>query len=135
MATVTNFEDLEIWQDARELSKFVYRATKSTKFIDDMELRKDMRGNSVRAMNNIAEGFERSTNKQFVQYLETGRSTVGELRSQFYVCLDQEYLPKPQFEEGRAKCISLARRISALITYLEKDADRARALRGIPSKR
>ena len=66
--TVKRFEDLEIWQEARELCKDIYRLTYVEPFVKDFKLRGQIRGSSGSIMDNIAEGFERGGNKEFIQF-------------------------------------------------------------------
>src|SRR5512147_2126489 len=86
---VRNFEDLEIWKDARLLTKAIYKMTKDTGFAKDFALRDQIRRASMSVMSNIAEGFERGGNQEFIQFLYVAKASCGEVRSQLYVALDQ----------------------------------------------
>ena len=83
---IERFEDLEIWQDARELCKYVYKTTIKEPFCHDYKLRDQIRASSGSIMDNIAEGFERDGNKEFVQFLSVSKGSCGECRSQSYRC-------------------------------------------------
>ena len=120
MATVERFEDLRIWQTARQLVKEIYSATKQRAFRRDFALRDQITRAATSAMSNIAEGFERGSRKEFVQFLNIAKGSNGEVRSQLYVALDQEYLDNQAFESLRHAALSLSRQIASFIRYLEK---------------
>ena len=89
---VKNFEDLEIWKDARALTRAIYQLTRSPKFSKDFGLRDQIQRATVSIMSNIAEGFERGGNREFIQFLYVAKASCGEVRSQLYVAMDQNYL-------------------------------------------
>src|ERR687892_445730 len=89
---VKNFEDLEIWKDARRLTQEIYQLTKDSKFSTDFALRDQIQRAAVSIMSNIAEGFERGGNQGFIQFLFVAKASCGEVRSQLYVALDQSYV-------------------------------------------
>jgi four helix bundle protein len=82
MTKISNFEDLQIWQNARELSKVVYEITKTEPFNKDYRFRDQVRASAGSVMDNIAEGFEREGNKEFLQFLSIAKGSCGETRSQ-----------------------------------------------------
>lgn len=86
---IERFEDLPIWKDARALSRAIYEISRSFK---DFSLRDQMRRAAVSVVSNIAEGFERGSNKEFLQFLYVAKGSVGELRAQLYVALDEKWL-------------------------------------------
>ncbi|MBC8029653.1 MAG: four helix bundle protein [Pyrinomonadaceae bacterium] len=98
MATFKNFEQIDVWQKSRELTKQVYSLTAKGDFAKDYGLKDQIRRASVSVMSNIAEGFERSGTGEFMQFLSIAKGSAGEVRSQLYVALDQRYLPKEAFE-------------------------------------
>jgi four helix bundle protein len=89
--TVQNFEDLNVWKQARQLTQEVYRLTKTEKFSRDFGLRDQIQRAAISVMSNIAEGFERGGNQEFGQFLYVAKASCGEVRSQLYVALDQGY--------------------------------------------
>ena len=119
MATVKQFEDLGVWQDARALVKEIYATSKQHAFYRDIGLREQIRRAATSTMSNIAEGFERGTRKEFIQFLNISKGSIGEVRSQLYVAVDQEYLPEKDFTTLRDSAMSLSRRIAKFIRYLE----------------
>lgn len=90
--TVQNFEDLDVWKLARELTKKIYAETKKGPFSKDFGLRDQIRRSAVSVMSNIAEGFERGGNKEFYNFLSIAKGSCGEVRCQLYIAWDQEYL-------------------------------------------
>src|SRR5215468_10532033 len=98
MATIRRFEDLEIWQLARELSKKIYRLTFKDPIALDHRLKNQMRGSCGSIMDNIAEGFERGSRLEFINGLTTAKGEIGELKSQLYRALDNLYITKKVFD-------------------------------------
>ncbi|NOS69529.1 MAG: four helix bundle protein [Verrucomicrobia bacterium] len=120
MATAQQFEDLHVWQDARALVKDIYTVSKQRAFYRDFGLRDQIRRAATSTMSNIAEGFERGYRKEFIQFLSIAKGSTGEVRSQLYVALDQEYVTEKEFTALRDAALSLSRRIAKFISYLEK---------------
>ncbi len=92
MATLTEFEEIEAWQQARQLNRLIYRVTKTGRFSKDYELKNQIRRASISAMSNIAEGFERGGTNEFIHFLGIAKGSVGEVESQLYVALDESYI-------------------------------------------
>lgn len=120
MARFEKFEDIEAWQKARKLTKEVYLSSKVGGFYKDFALRDQVRSASVSIMSNIAEGFERGGNKEFIQFLSNAKGSCGEVRSQLYVALDQEYISQERFDDLSSRVIEVSRMVSGLMTYLPK---------------
>ena len=117
---VKNFEDLEIWKDARLLTRGIYQLTKDLKFSKDFALRDQIRRAAVSIMSNIAEGFERGGNQEFIQFLYVAKASCGEVRSQLYVAVDQSYIAQKDCEELTKSFRRLSIMISNLIDYLKR---------------
>ena len=117
---VKQFEDLEIWQEARRLIQAIYRVTRTEQFSRDFSLRDQIQRSAVSVMSNIAEGFERGGNQEFVQFLYVAKASCGEVRSQIYVAFDQGYLEKMEFEEAISAFRRLSGMIGNLINYLRR---------------
>jgi four helix bundle protein len=120
MARVERFEDLDIWKLARELTKLVYQMTAAGEFSHDFGLRDQIRRASVSILSNIAEGFERAGDKEFLHFLAIAKGSCGEVRAQLYVALDQRYITNEQFTGASNKTLEISRLISGLMRYLRQ---------------
>jgi four helix bundle protein len=127
MSTIKTFEEIEVWQKARRLTSLIYRISNRGLFAKDFALKGQIRKAGFSIMSNIAEGFERSGRKEFIQFLSIAKGSAGEVRSILYVAFDQEYFSKTEFDE----LLSLAKEIGCMIygwiQYLKKT--------GIPGKK
>lgn len=120
MATITKFEDLEIWQEARKLAKEVFILSKETDLKTDFRFKEQIKASSGSVMDNIAEGFERDGNLEFRQFLSVAKGSAGETRSQIYRLYDCEYISEEQFKDLKSKYENLSGKIKNFITYLSK---------------
>jgi four helix bundle protein len=118
MATILKFEDIVAWQKALELSDLIYEYSNKDKFSKDFGLRDQMRRASVSVVSNIAEGFEREGNNQFIYFLLVAKASAGELRAQLYVARNQKYITTEEFEQLNNKVIEVSKTISGFISYL-----------------
>jgi four helix bundle protein len=117
---VTRFEDLEIWQQAKELSKIIFETTSKDSFSKDFRFRDQIRAAAGSAMDNIAEGFERGGNKEFTQFLSISKASIAEVRSQSYRAFDQSYITEEQFKDLLTRTDLLSRKIANLIHHLKE---------------
>ena len=113
------FEELDMWQRARELTRSVYDLSDQGAFARDLGLRDQKRRAAVPVMPNIAEGFESRTQGLFIEFLGRARGSAGELRAQFYIALDRDYLTQDQFAAALRQAETCSRQIARLIQYLE----------------
>ena len=120
MATIRRFEDLEIWQEARRLSKDLIRLSKSTDLKSDFKLRDQIKGCSGSVMDNIAEGFQRDGNLEFRQFLSTEKASAAETSSQLYRVFDNDYIKEEEMLKQASAYELLSRRIANFINYLNK---------------
>ncbi len=120
MTKIERFEDLEIWQLAREISKDIYHFIETTGLGKNYALRDQMDRLSGSVMDNIAEGFERNGNKEFIQYLSIAKASCGELRSQLYRTLDRGYINQSIFDIQIEKVLLESKKISSFMSYLIK---------------
>ena len=121
---VKNFEELEIWKEARRLTCAIYDLSKAPKFSKDFSLRDQMQRATVSIMSNIAEGFERGGNQEFIQFLYIAKGACGELRSQLYVALDQGYVDRKVADSLLAVLKRLSVMIKHLIDHLKRSGMR-----------
>ena len=119
MTTAKRFEDLEVWQKAKELTNLIYRLSSSGAFARDFGLRDQMRRAAVSIMSNIAEGFESQTQTMFMQYLARAKGSAGELRAQLYIALEQEYITNAEFQSAFSLAEQCSRQLASFIRYLE----------------
>ncbi len=124
MATFQSFEDIGAWQKARTLTKMIYDLTNRGALKKDFSFRDQLRRCSVSIMANIAEGFERSGTREFVQFLSQAKASAGELRSHLYVAFDLMYIDQEPFLKLNDQAIEIARMIGGLIQYLRKSTIR-----------
>ena len=120
MGTIRKFEELEIWQLAREQAKDVFQLTCAADFVKDFELKDQVRRSSGSVMDNIAEGFERFSTKEFSQSLIIAKGSNGEVRSQFYRAFDRGYINQETLNRKLDRSILLGNKISAFINYLQR---------------
>ena len=119
MATLKQFVDLEVWQQARELCKMIFTVCSKENFRKDFELVRQINRSSGSCMDNIAEGFERDGNKEFVQYLSISKGSIGETRSQIYRAFDREYIDTEELELINALCLKESKDLSNFMRYLQ----------------
>src|SRR5947209_6677847 len=114
------FEEMEAWKAARELSRLVYGVTTDGAFARDYGLKDQIRRAAVSVLSNLAEGFERGGNKEFLQFLAIAKGSCGEVRAQLYVALDQSYLSHEQWLTLSNKTSEISRLIAGFIRYLQQ---------------
>jgi four helix bundle protein len=117
---IKRFEDLEIWQEARKLSKVVFDITSVSPFSSDFRFRDQMRASAGSVMDNIAEGFERDGNKEFSQFLSISKGSTGEVRSQSYRAYDYNYINPKKLDELLERTDSISRKTFNLMQHLKK---------------
>lgn len=119
MATISKFEDLEIWQLARELANEIFEAfIQSPDFAKDFKLKEQINGSSGSVMDNIAEGFERGGRNEFINFLTYSKGSVSEVKSQLYRAFDRKYINKKQFESMYDKADIIGKKTGSFIVYL-----------------
>ena len=119
MATVNNFEDLEIWKLAREICKDTYKIINYPEFSKDFGLVRQINDSSGSIMDNIAEGFEREGNKEFGQFLSISKGSCGECRSQLIRSFDRQYISEEEFTTIYNKLIDESIKIKNFMNYLK----------------
>ena len=121
MGKFESFEEIISWQKSRLLNKRIYEITSKEKFKTDFELTKQLRRASISITSNIAEGFERNTDKEFIYFLYVAKASSAEIRSQLYLALDLEYITIREHEELFSEVSEITKLISGLIKYLDKN--------------
>jgi four helix bundle protein len=119
LARNENFEELEIWQLARELCLIVRNLTKVGPFVKDLRFSSQINSAAGSIMDNIAEGFERDGNKEFINFLYIAKGSNGEVRSQSYRAVDAEFIDQLSFEDILARTETFKRKINNLILTLK----------------
>ncbi len=117
--TITRFEDLEIWNLARELYKYIFTLTSEGPVYSDFRFRDQIRASSGSVSDNIAEGFERGGNKEFIQFLSIAKGSCGEMRSQTYRAFDCGYFGQEDLDNLLELTDKISRKIANLIKTLK----------------
>ena len=120
MATITRFEDLEIWQEARRLATEINKICIETELKTDYRFKDQIKASSGSVMDNIAEGFERNGNIEFRQFLSIAKGSAGETRSQLYRVLYFNYINQDKFNLLKNDFENLSGKINNFISYLNK---------------
>jgi four helix bundle protein len=120
MASIKRFEDVEAWKQGRELTRRIYQITSQSKFTRDYALRDQIRRAAISITSNIAEGFDRGGNREFVQFLAIARGSASELKSQLYTALDAGYVDQKEFAELYQLAHSVVLLIGGFIKYLQQ---------------
>ena len=115
---IKQFEEIRAWQSARELTNAVYRASNQSDFAKDFRFRDQIRAASVSTMANIAEGFDSSSDKEFIRFLSFARRSATEVQSHLYVALDQSYITQEQFDDLFQMTVAVKNLISGFMRYL-----------------
>jgi len=112
MNRIEKFEDIIAWQKARLLTKEVYQCTRVGAFGKDYGLKDQIQRASVSTMANVAEGFERGGDKEFIQFLSNSKGSCGEVKSHLYVALDQDYITQSSFDQLYGQANEVGRLLS-----------------------
>jgi len=120
MATIKKFEDVEAWQISRQLCNDNGTLIDNGLFKHNYRLIGQIEGSSGSIMDNIAEGFERGTRAEFIQFLGYSKGSCGELRSQLYRALDRKYINQQQFDDFYSFAVRISSMLQKFISYLQK---------------
>lgn len=120
MASFKSFEEIEVWQKARGLANKVYDLTLEGSFAKDYKLRDQINASSGSVMDNIAEGFERNGNREFIQFLAIAKGSAGETRSQLYRALDRKHIGNDEFNVLKEEILQISKQLSSLMGYLKR---------------
>jgi four helix bundle protein len=119
MGKFNSFEEINSWQKARLFNKRIYLITENINFKKDFDLIRQIRRSSISITSNIAEGFERNTDKEFIYFLYVAKASAGEVRSQLYLAFDLNYITKQESEELLESVTEISKLLSGFIKYLE----------------
>lgn len=126
MATIKRFEDLEIWRLAFGVADSIYDLTLKAPLKNDFALRDQIRRCAVSIFSNIAEGFERDGNREFINFLSIAKGSCGELRSQILFAHKRGYITYEDLESTTNKLIEISNQISGFQRYLRESELRGR---------
>lgn len=112
---INRFEDIQIWQKAKELNLLIYKSFGTCR---DFAFRDQIQRASVSIMNNVAEGFERQGNKEFSRFLFISKGSCAEVRSMLYLALDLKYISKPDFDNFYNLSEEISKMLSGFIKTL-----------------
>lgn len=118
--SVTKFEDLQIWQLAREFARLIFEVTKNPLFVKNFHITDQILRSSGSVMDNIAEGFCRGGNKEFINYLSIAKASCGETKSQLYRAFDYGYINETTLVDLTGKAGELSAKIQSLMNHLKK---------------
>lgn len=119
MATINTFKEIRSWQYAKELSVECYKLTQEDQFRFDFAMVSQMRRCAISVPSNIAEGFERKGNKEFIQFLFIAAGSLGELQTQLIISSEVGLLEPARLAELESKCEDIKKMIYGMITYLK----------------
>jgi four helix bundle protein len=117
---IQKFEDMKVWQDARNFVSNIYKSTSNQKFNKDFGFRDQIQRAAVSIMSNIAEGYERDSNKELIRFLQYSKGSAGEVRSLLYIAKDLGYLNDKEFSEYHETSLAIIKQISNFIKYLKQ---------------
>lgn len=109
------FEDMIVWQKGQDFAVLGYKYLSEDK---DFTFKNQFLGASISITNNIAEGFERRSNKEFKQFLFISKGSAGEVRNMLYLAKQLNYVSESSFNEMMDLCLSISKMLSALIKKL-----------------
>ncbi|MBC7220530.1 four helix bundle protein [Candidatus Bipolaricaulota bacterium] len=119
MGRIERFEEIEAWQEARLLVCTIYNLTRAPPVEADPNLRDQLRRAAVSIMANIAEGFERRSDKELTQFLFNAGGSSAEVRSLLYLAMDQKYISADEFERAAALAEEVSKALFGPIRYLQ----------------
>jgi four helix bundle protein len=116
----TSFKDLEVWKLSIQITQLIFTLTKKRNFSRDYTLKGQIKRSMISVSSNIAEGFERSNNNEFIRFLKIAKGSVGEARSQLYISLIEEYIKPDEYSAAEEQLVLLGKQIGGFIRYLEQ---------------
>jgi four helix bundle protein len=129
MATIKKFEEITAWQLSRDLNKIIGELIDQNNFEKNFRIINQIEGSSGSIMDNIAEGFERGTKGEFIQFLGYSKGSCAELRPQLYRAKDRGYINEDQFNQMFVMTIKISAMIYSLISYLQGSSIRGNRMK------
>lgn len=120
MSLVKRFEDLDVWVAAKDASVMIYKITENESLRKDFGLKDQIRRASISIISNIAEGFERNGNKEFIQFLSIAKGSAGEVRAQLYIIKELEFINEEEFTLLNEKVTQVSKMLFGFINYLKQ---------------
>jgi four helix bundle protein len=133
VAKIEKFEDLECWKRGRRLRQALYRLTRQKSFETDRSLVGQIRRAAQSVTANIAEGFEREGNREFIQFLSQSKGSVGELKDELYTALDENYITQSEFDAAYVLAEETTRLIGGLMGYLRRAENTGSKFKRLPA--
>jgi len=124
LAKIIRFEDLEVWQEGRNLRRQVYSFTKKKEFSRDFSLVDQLRRASISITSNIAEGFDAQSNVEFVRFLRYSRRSSSEVKDQLYAALDEGYITEKEFLQAYDLASKVSKMLYGFINYLKNSKNK-----------
>ena len=128
MAKIDRFEDMDVWKKSMDLCNKIYIVTNEKKFSNDFALRDQVRKSAISIPSNIAEGFERESNNQFIYFLLIAKASAGELRTQIYIAYNCNYIDNIKKNELIDNLIEISKLLGGFIAYLRSIKKQATTL-------
>lgn len=119
MATITDFEDLTIWQKAIDLADELFSLSEAGKLEKDYSTKDQLRRAVLSISNNIGEGFEYNNNADFIKFLRYAKGSCGECRSMFALLQRRKWISKDQYGFYKSEFKQLGQQIGSFISYLK----------------
>ena len=124
-----NFQELKVWQRAKELAVFLYKLTGKGAFAKDWGLRDQIRRSAVSIPSNVAEGDELDTDRQSIKFFYIAKGSSAELLTQVIIAYEIGYLPKENFNHVRNECQAISRMLAKFIQARSKNANKEKGSR------
>lgn len=130
---IERFEELEAWQQARQLANMVYDLVASDGFRHDFRLRDQTTGAAISVMNNIVEGFTSQSDPEFIKFLGYARRSTAEVQTCLYLALDRRYIGATTFTQTYQHAEKTRKIIDGFLRYL-RESKRPRHARPVVAR-